>query len=266
MGLSQENNPGMNILITGASSGLGAALARAYAAPGGCLGLLGRNRERLAAVAEACRVRGAVCETAALDVTDREGMAAWLQDFDTRHPVDLVMANAGISGGTDGMAGETEAQARRIFATNVDGVFNTLHPLLPRMKERRRGQVAIMSSLAGLRGLPTAPAYSASKGAVRLYGEGLRQDLAPFGVHVSVICPGFITTPMTAVNTFPMPFLMSAEQAARRIRHGLNAHRARIAFPQRLYMPLLLLSALPVAWGDFLLKRLPAKPARSTES
>lgn len=248
----------MKIVITGASSGIGAALARAYAAPGHTLALTGRDETRLAAVADACRKSGAEVEIAALDVTDRAALANWLEASDTRQPIDLLIANAGISAGT-GEAGETVAQAEKIFAVNLAGLLNTLHPIIPRMQQRGRGQIALMASLAGLRGLPTAPAYSASKGAVRLYGEGLREALAPFGISVSVICPGFIRTPMTAVNKFPMPFLMEVNEAARRMKSGLARKKARIAFPGPLYAAVWLLAALPVSWGDCLLRRLPGK-------
>lgn len=250
----------MKIVITGASSGIGAALARAYAVTGHTLALTGRDETRLAAVAQACRTSGAEVEYAALDVTDRAALANWLVASDARQPIDLLIANAGISAGT-GEAGETVEQAERIFAVNLTGVLNTLHPVIPLMQQRGRGKIALMASLAGLRGLPTAPAYSASKGAVRLYGEGLREALAPSGISVSVICPGFIRTPMTAVNKFPMPFLMDVDQAARRIKSGLTRKKARIAFPGVLYTAVWLLAALPVSWGDCLLRRLPGKAA-----
>lgn len=253
------HDPG-HVLITGASSGLGAALALAYAAAGRDLALTGRDAGRLEAVAEACRARGATVRTATLDVTDRPALAAWIAACDAARPVDLAIANAGISAGTGGGA-ESEDQARRIFAVNLDGVLNTLSPLIPAMTARRRGQVALMSSLASFRGFPGAPAYCASKAAVRLYGEALRGVLAPHGIGVSVLCPGFVRTPMTAVNDFPMPFLMDAEAAAARIVAGLARDRARIAFPRRLYALAWLAGTLPPAWTGRWLDRLPRKPA-----
>lgn len=248
-----------SIVITGASSGIGAALARLYAAPGTGLALTGRDPGRLEAVAEACRAAGASVVTGVLDVRDRAAMAGWLEAVDARMPVDLVIANAGVSAGT-GRGGETEAQARFIFAVNLEGVLNTIHPLIPRLCARRRGQIALMSSLAGFRGFPGAPAYCASKAAVRLYGEALRGELRRDGVEVSVICPGFVRTPMTAVNAFPMPFLMDAERAAHRIRRGLARGQARIAFPLPTYLGAWLLGVLPPAWTDRLLEQAPRKP------
>lgn len=250
----------MHIVITGASSGLGAALAREYAAPGVVLGLLGRHAERLAAVRAECDAKGAAVKSASMDVTDAEAMGAWLTEFDAEYPVDLLVANAGISGGSGGAdAGAAEALTRRIFATNLDGMLNTVLPLAPRMTGRRNGQIALISSLAGMRGLPSAPAYSASKAAVRAYGEALRGQLGKQGVRVNVICPGYIKTPLTDVNTFPMPFLMTAERAAKIIRAGLARNRSRIAFPLRLHMPLWWLSSLSPSLTDWFFARLPEK-------
>jgi short-subunit dehydrogenase len=247
-----------SILITGASSGIGAALAMEFAGPGVRLALTGRDEARLDAVAEACRAAGAESRVAALDVCARAPLAAWIAEVDRDAPLDLAIANAGVSAGTGG-DGETEAQLRRIVATNLDGVINTLLPVLDRMRPRRRGQVAIMSSLAGFRGFPGAPAYCASKAAVRIWGEALRGELHGAGIGVSVICPGYVRSPMTAVNEFPMPLLMDAERAARIIRRGLARNRPRIAFPWRLYAAVWLISALPPRLTDPLLRRLPKK-------
>jgi len=247
-----------SILITGGSGGIGAAIARVYAAPGVTLALGGRDAARLERVAEACRAAGAAVGVASADVRDAERLAAWIAEADTRAPLDLVIANAGVSAGTGG-SGETEDQARRIFDTNVAGVINTVMPAVDRMRPRRRGQIAIMASLAAFRGFPGAPAYCASKAAVRVWGEALRGHLHGSGIAVSVICPGYVRSPMTAVNEFPMPLLMDAERAARIIRRGLQRDRARIAFPWRLYAAVRLLSALPPGLTDPLLRRLPEK-------
>jgi short-subunit dehydrogenase len=138
-------------------------------------------------------------------------------------------------------------------------VLNTIHPLIESMKKRRRGQIAILSSLAGICPLPGAASYSASKAAVRYYGDALRGALAPYNVHVSVICPGWITTPLTEKNHFPMPFIMSAARAATLVIHSLAQKKGRIAFPRRLYFPLLLLSALPISVLELLMRKLPKK-------
>ena len=250
-----------SILITGASSGIGAALAMEFAGPGVRLALTGRDEVRLAEVAGACRAAGAEPRAAVLDVCERERLAAWIAEADRAAPLDLVIANAGISAGTGGAggAGESEAQARRIIATNFDGVLNTVLPAIACLRPRGRGQIAIMSSLAAFRGFPGAPAYCASKAAVRVWGEALRGELHDAGIGVSVICPGYVRSPMTAVNDFPMPLLMDAERAARIIRRGLARDRPRIAFPWRLYAAVWLISALPPRITDPLLRRLPKK-------
>lgn len=248
-----------NIAITGASSGLGAALARHYAAAGAILHLHGRDTGRLERVAADCR-KTATVHTHTGDVTDAENISNWLLAADAQTPIDLVIANAGISAGIGG-GGETGEQAARIFAVNIDGVMHTVYPLLSKMIERKHGQIAIMSSLAGLRGLPSSPAYSASKAAVRVWGEGLRGWLKPHGIEVNVICPGFIRTPMTDVNPYRMPFMMEADEAAAIIASGLARNKPRIAFPWQLYWPLCLLGCLPLWLTDPLFSRLPGKPS-----
>lgn len=249
-----------NILLTGAGSGLGAALARRYAAPGVRLLLVGRDETRLTEIAADCVARGATVERASIDVTDRTALAAWIVAADESQPLDLVIANAGISGGTSGL-GESDDQSRRIFAINLDGVLNTIDPILPRMRRRGAGAVALMSSLASFRGLPGAPAYGASKAAVRVLGEALRGDYLSSGVTVSVICPGFVVTPMTARNRFHMPFLMTAERAAEIMVRGLAQGRARIAFPWPMYALVRLIAALPTPLIDRVVARLPRKGA-----
>ena len=250
------------ILITGASSGIGAALALGYAAPAVTLFLSGRDERRLAAAAEACRARGAAVYASTLAVTDRAAMESWILASDARSPLDLVVANAGISGGTGGTSGangEGAEQTRRIFETNVTGLLNTVLPAIPPMQRRGTGQIALMSSVASFRGMPGAPAYSASKAAVRAYGEALRGALAPSGIRVSVICPGFVRSRMTAANRFPMPLLMDAERAARIIRRGLERDKPRIAFPWPTYFAAWIMGALPPILTDPLLRKLPRK-------
>ncbi len=250
----------MKVLISGASSGIGAALAVAYARDGARLALGGRDGTRLNTVAGQCRAVGAQVSTACVDVTDRAATASWVTEADA----DLVIANAGISAGTGG-EGESDAQVRRIFAVNVDGMFNTVHPAIETLRARtpgsdgRRGQIAIMASLAGFRGFAGAPAYCASKAAVKVYGEALRPDLAAQGIGVSVICPGYVRSAMTDTNDFPMPFLMDADKAAAIIQRGLARNAARIAFPFPMYAAAWLCGALPPGWLDRLMRRLPRK-------
>jgi len=250
-----------SILITGASSGIGEALALEYAATGVTLWLSGRDGARLAAVAAACRAKGAEADAHIVDVTDRTEMENWLAFTEERAPLDLVIANAGISGGTSSTPGRGEGphQTRRIFDINIDGVLNTVLPAVAAMQRHGGGQIALMSSVAGFRGFPSAPAYCASKAAVRAYGEALRGALAPANIRVSVICPGFVKSRITDANRFRMPLLMDADRAARIIRRGLERNKARIAFPFPTYFMAWLMGALPPGLIDPLLRKLPEK-------
>jgi len=247
-----------SVLITGGSSGIGAALARHYAGPGMTLALTGRDGTRPEGAAAQCRAAGAEVLTGLVDATDAAAMAAFIEAADRKAPLDLLIANAGVSGGT-GSGDETAEQMRRITAINVDGVLRTVEPAAALMKARGRGQIGLMASLASFRGFPGAPAYCASKAWVRVWGEGLRGHLHGAGVGVTVICPGFVTSPMTQGNPYSMPFIWSAEKAARTIARGLARNKARIAFPWPLYWLLLYLAWLPPWLTDRLFRRMPRK-------
>ena len=220
------------ILITGASSGIGKALAVHYAREGARLALLGRNQSRLAMVAEECRKLGGKVQVNSLDVRNRAEMTAWIRGFDETTPVDLVIANAGVMAGTPpGGKIEPADAAYTVLETNVLGVLNTIQPLLPAMVSRRKGQIAIISSIAAFIPLPDSPSYCASKSAVLNYGQSLRALLVPYGIGVSVVCPGYVATPMAARESGQKPFLMSSERAAGVIVAGLRSNRPVIAFP-----------------------------------
>lgn len=245
-----------SILITGASSGIGAALAERYAAPQTHLALCGRDAVRLAAVSERCRQRGATVLDACLDVTDAATVAAWIEAAEAAAPLDLVIANAGIQGGLwrDGL-GETRDELDRVMRVNFAGMCNTIYPALPAMRRRGRGQIALVASLAALRGLPVSPGYCASKAAVRIYGEALRSWLAEEGVAVSIVLPGFVETRLSRTVSGAKPFMMSPERAAAIICRGLAKGRRQIAFPFRLYLGMQLLRALPAGAADRILRR-----------
>jgi len=236
------------IVITGASSGIGEAIALDYARPGAALALTGRDAQRLETVAAACRARGATVFAETIDVVERERFADWLKAFDDAHPVDLILANAGISIDKDNSSIDDFAVIRRTFDVNVYGTLNTVEPLLDRMIARRRGQIAVVSSLAGFIGLPYSASYNASKAAVRVWGESLRYVMKKHDIGVSVICPGFVVSRMTANAPFPMPFLMSSARASAIIRRGLAKDRARIAFPIGTKAAVWLGSVLPGGW------------------
>ena len=221
------------VVITGGSSGIGRALAVRYAGQGVTLGLVGRNKQRLDDVASICRGKGAIVSVGMLDVREREQLATWLVAFNDEKPIELLIANAGVMGGArDEEILEPNEGSRIIFETNIMGVLNTVQPILPRMMARRSGQIALVSSLAGFIPLPDAPSYAASKAAVLRYGLALRTALLGTGIKLSVICPGYVTTPMSAQEKGWRPFEMPAERAALLIKEGLLRDKAIIAFPR----------------------------------
>jgi short-subunit dehydrogenase len=225
-----------HILITGSSSGLGAAFARQYAKADCRLSLFGRDVAKLAAVAEACRSSAAQVETFTHDVTNGAAMSAALNAIDSAAPVDILIANAGL-GGSEVLAppaGEPPDLARRVADVNFLGVLNTVAPLTASLTARGRGHIVIIGSMAGAQGLAESPVYSASKAAVRVYGEGLRRLLAPKGVRVTVVVPGFIATPMSQSLRMHRPFEWTAERAAARIISGIARNEAEIMFPWQL--------------------------------
>lgn len=242
-------------LITGASSGLGSALAVLLGKRGYTLTLLGRDAERLEHVADRCRAAGNTVVTARVDVADADGMVATLLEADQRQPLDLLIANAGI-GGSGVLApptGEPVELARGIVDVNFLGVVNSVAPLLPRFVARGRGDIAIVSSLAGMEGLADSPVYCASKAAARVYGHGLRRLLAAKGVRVTVVCPGFMTTPMSASLPMQPLFPVEAERAAAYILRGIERGRPEIVFPWQLRWVAHLTSVLPRAATDRIL-------------
>ncbi len=241
------------VVITGASRGLGAALARAYAAPGINLGLIARNAGRLAIVAEECAALGATSRTAVCDVTDSTALSGALSGFDNAATTDLLIANAGIEyGPAPAAAAEDAATFARVIATNLLGAACTIQAILPSMLARGSGHIALITSVAAYRGLPDSPAYCASKAGLRLYGESLRARVARQGVTVSVVMPGFFHSAMTERFIGSHSLIMPAEAMALRIRQGLDRRLGRIVVPRRLGLLMQMLDFLPAALGDCL--------------
>lgn len=233
-----------SILITGASSGIGKALAVAYAQKDITLFLTGRNEERLQQTALACQKKGAHVYTKIADVRDPFVMEKWVRQADELRPLDLVIAAAGVSANVLGEK-ESDRETREIFATNVNGVINTVLPAVELMKKKKKGHIALISSLAGYRFLGQAPAYSASKAAIKNWGEALSKDLLRDNIAVTVVCPGFVKTPLTEKNKFPMPFLMSPEKAAKIIVKGIAKKKTLLSFPKIMTFLVWFRSCLP---------------------
>lgn len=247
----------MRVFITGASSGIGESLARYYAQSDSALGLAARRQDLLEDLAK--RLPGKVA-TYPLDVTDTAALQAAADDFIARFGLpDIVVANAGISIGTSGEDVADSAKLNRTLQVNVVGMAASLSAFAPAMKKAGRGTLVGISSVAGFRGLPGSGAYSASKAAATTWLESLRVELATSGVAVVTICPGFIDTPMTKVNRYAMPFLISSEEAARRFARAIESRRRLAVIPWQMAIVGVLLRALP-AWAyDRLMARAPRK-------
>lgn len=246
------------VFITGASSGIGAALARAYAARGAVLGLVGRRAQALRALCDA--LPGDGHRIYPLDVRDRAALRAAAADFLAGGPVDRVVASAGISAGTLADAPEDFAVFEAIFDTNVLAMVSTFEPFIAPMRARGAGVLVGIGSVAGVRGLPGAGAYSASKAAVRALCESLRVELYGSGVQVVTIAPGFIATPMTAGNPYRMPFLMPVERFAQKAVRAIEARDRYRVIPWPMAWVARLLPLVPGAWYDALAARRKRKP------
>ncbi len=252
------------VFITGASSGLGAAMARQYAAQGATLGLVARRGEVLRELAaglpnpERHRIYP-------LDVNDHAALAAAAADFiTTQDGIDIVIANAGVSRGTLTEYAEDLPAFEQVFATNVMATVATFTPFMAAMQKQAAAgdkdcRLVGISSVAGIRGLPGAGAYSASKAAVRVYCESLRVELKKSGIKVVTIAPGYIDTPMTQVNDYAMPFLMPAEKFAERAVATIDAGCSYRVIPWQMGVVAKVLRLLPNDVYDFLFANAPRK-------
>jgi NAD(P)-dependent dehydrogenase (short-subunit alcohol dehydrogenase family) len=248
----------VNVFITGASSGLGAALAREYASRGATLGLLARRGEALDELIAQLPGRH---RRYALDVTDRARLIEAARDFEqATGGADIVIAGAGISVGTLAELAEDLPVIERTIAVNFLSAVCTFHPFIAPMRQRGRGTLAAIASVAGVRGVPGNGAYSASKAALINYCESLRVELRGSGVRVVTIAPGFIDTPMTAGNPYPMPFLMTAESFARQAAGAIVVGASYRVIPWQMSWLARVLSILPNWAFDRIMQRRPRKP------
>ncbi|HVO90504.1 MAG TPA: SDR family oxidoreductase [Casimicrobiaceae bacterium] len=253
----------MRVFITGASSGLGEALARHYAALGATLGLAARRADELERLSRA--LAPASVATYAVDVRDAQALASAGRDFIARFGTpDIVIANAGVSRGTLTEHAEDVAEFRAVFETNVLGLVHTFQPFVDAMRKAHRGVLAGIASVAGFRGLPGSGAYSASKAAAIVYLESLRVEMAGSGVAVVTICPGYIATPMTARNPYRMPFLMRPERAAAQIARAIAKRKRFQVLPWPMSFASFVLRRLPRPLYDTLFARAPRKPRRAS--
>ncbi len=250
----------MKVFLTGASSGIGEALARHYASRGATLGLVARRGDLLRTLRDSL---GVPAEIFAADVRDNAALKAAGDEFMARHGVpDVVIANAGVSYGTLTEIARDSASFRDILDVNVVGLVNTFHPFVEPMRARGGGTLAGIASVAGFRGLPGSSGYSASKAAAIAYLEALRLEMRASGVKVSTVCPGFIATPMTAKNPYPMPFIIDAGDAARRIARAIDAGNSFAVVPWQMAIVGRILRVLPNALYDRMFARAGRKPRR----
>lgn len=250
-------NEAENILITGASSGIGEALALYYAQHGAKnLFICGRNAERLSEVKSRCEKFGSKVYAEILNVSEREKVAAWVENCEKIAQLNIVFANAGVSTGE-----ETPQNIFNTFDINVSGTINTVTPAVEIFKRRNdeNKTVVITASIAGYHGLPACPSYSASKACLKAYGEALRGALLPHKIKVCVVCPGFVKSRITDKNTCPMPFFMPADKAAEIIAERVEKNVGLIAFPWPMRLAVWGLSILPNCLSDFIYARLPHK-------
>lgn len=220
----------VRVFITGATSGLGAALAQRYASRGATLGIFARRGHELARLAK--RLSPSTVATYAGDVRDAAALAHAASDFIERFGVpDVVIANAGVSRGTLTHLAEDLPAFRAVFDTNVMGLVHTFQPFLGAMLDTKRGTLVGIASVAGFRGIPGSGAYSGSKAAAIAYLESLRVELRASGVAVVTICPGYIATPMTEKNPYRMPFILAPDEAARLIVRAVARRKRFYVLP-----------------------------------
>lgn len=236
------------ILITGATGAIGSALAKNYARKGVMLYLHGRNTEKIAMVTDHCRALGAEVDARRFDLRDEPMLRAWLREITEQGPLDLAILAAGINSniGSNGQ-GESFRETEALIDLNLKSSMVAIDALLPSMRTRKHGQIAIFSSLAASFGLPLTPSYCASKAALKAYGEALRGWLAPEGLRINVIMPGYVQSYMCDNMPGPKPFLWTPEKAAKFIRKGLAQDRPRISFPFPLNLGTWFLAALPAS-------------------
>jgi len=243
-----KSEPSRAILITGATGAIGGALAEIYAAPGAILLLQGRNDRRLEEVAAQCQQRGAKVFTQIMDVRELSALKSWVRAWSEREAIDLVLPTAGVNSNIGAARqGETWEAVSNLIEINVMAAMAVVDAVLPAMRVRQRGQIALFSSLAAYYGLPLTPSYCASKAAIKAYGEALRGWLAPEGIRVNVVMPGYVESKMCREMPGPKPFLWPAHRAAEVIKHGLTRNQARISFPFPLNFGTWWLAVLPAA-------------------
>jgi len=261
----------MKVFITGASSGIGEAIAyeyaRRYKNENVKIGIVSRRSEYLQKLKLSLENNHrATCAVYALDVRDDQALAQAAADFIQQHGVpDVVIASAGVSSGTLTEKQEDITAFQAVMDINVMGMVHTFQPFIQTMREAGKGQLVGIASVAGVRGLPGAGAYSASKAATIAYLESLRVEMLHHNIAVTTIAPGYIRTPMTAINTYSMPFLMDADVAAAKFVNAIENKRRFVVIPWQMGWVARLMRFIPPVLWDFLAKNAPHKPRIEVE-
>lgn len=250
-----------NIIITGASSGIGYQLAQVYASSNINLGLIGRDKERLNQCVAECVQKSASVDGLICDVRNGAILKDWIHNFDSINPVDLIIANAGlINAEVSNCDVEKKTIVKEIFDVNFYGTLNTVMPLLDKMIERQRGQIAIMCSLSAYYGLPVSPAYSMSKASLLVYFQAIREKLNRNGIFLSIICPGYIDTPMTDQLPISKPMMLDSHKAAIIIKKGIEKKKRLVAFPLLMKLAMNFLQIIPPVFADKIMYKLCSPP------
>lgn len=255
----------LNVFITGASSGIGAALAREFAARGATLGLVARSAEKLEALIDTLPGGRAKHFALPADVTKRGEIIRAAEEFEhLTGGATIVIANAGISHGVKTEYYEDLDVLEKVYRTNVFSMAYTFHPFIGPMKKRGGGQLVGIGSVAGIRGLPGSEAYCASKSAVITYCESLRVELGKVGIRVTTVCPGFVRTPLTAANPYKMPFILEPEEFARQAVEVIMARKSYAVIPWQMGVLAKILRLLPNWLFDRILSKRKQKPRVSS--
>lgn len=253
-------NKVLKVFITGATSGIGESLARQYASQGAILGLLGRRLELLKKLKSKIKTP---CDIYAVDVTNKKDLEKAANHFIKKYGApDIVIANAGVSTGTLAGAEEDLHTFKRVIEINLFGVIHTFLPFIEAFKKKRFGQLVGIASVAGMRGLPGAGAYSTSKAALINYLESLRIEMEPFGIYVTTIAPGYIRTPMTKHNRYAMPFILDVDDAVSRFMKAIKNQKRFVIIPWQMNIVGSIMKSLPPSIWDFLAKGGPKKIRR----
>ncbi len=246
-----------NIVITGASSGIGSAIARRFASAENRLILLARNQQKLDEISARCIQKSAEVITHSIDVTEYQKLQQLITDIDRQHPIDLIICNAGVTNCV-GRKGEPESweEITQVIDTNLYGVLASINPLISRMQQRKQGHIAIISSLAAFYGMPITPSYCASKAALKGYGEAIRGWLKHDDVKVSMVYPGFVKSALSDQFISDRPFMLTPEKAADIIVKGIEKNKPSITFPFPLNLGTWFLSVMPARISDIFMNLL----------